>query len=187
MKQSDTSAALHARRATTSKMLDRVTRALREMRRDGGTITVAAVGRRAGVSRTFLYQNADARRLIQKEAANAQQDSDNSRLQEFATTQDSWKARALNAEGILASAYAEIARQRASLAELLGKIRDLETDLPEGSVPRLISESVELKRDLRERTGELSQARERLQAARDNNRFLDARIADLEAKLLEKK
>jgi hypothetical protein len=45
-------------------MVQRVDRALQQMRRERAVISVAAVSRRAGVSRTFLYQNPEARELV---------------------------------------------------------------------------------------------------------------------------
>jgi hypothetical protein len=45
-------------------MIQRADRALQQMRREHAAISVAEVGRCAGVSRTFLYQNAGARALI---------------------------------------------------------------------------------------------------------------------------
>jgi predicted nucleic acid-binding Zn-ribbon protein len=48
----------------------------------------------------------------------------------------------------------------------------------------LITENTTLKRRNRELTQEVSRFQERLQAARNNNRFLDNRIADLEAQLV---
>ncbi|MEU3622794.1 DUF6262 family protein [Amycolatopsis coloradensis] len=63
-----TAAALNARRSGIEKMLDRIREALRQMRRERAKITVAAVARRADVSRTFLYQNPTARQLVEDAA-----------------------------------------------------------------------------------------------------------------------
>lgn len=66
------------------------------------------------------------------------------------------------------------------------KIRDLEADLPEDGVQRLITERTTLKRQIQDLTHEKNRLNERLHAARDNNRFLDNRIADLEAQLIDR-
>lgn len=50
-----TAAALVARRSSTRAALGRVHDAISWLRREKTPISVAAVGRRAGVSRTFLY------------------------------------------------------------------------------------------------------------------------------------
>lgn len=59
-----TDAAVAARRAHVQHLLDAVNAALRRMHRDGTCVTVRGVARLAGVSRTFLYQNPDARCLV---------------------------------------------------------------------------------------------------------------------------
>ena len=48
-----------------------------------------------------------------------------------------WKDRALNAEDALKAAYAEISSQRDQIGKLLGRIRDLEIDLPANAVERI--------------------------------------------------
>lgn len=95
----------------------------------------------------------------------------------------SWRERALNEDGLKA-AHHEILTQRSTIGELVGKIRDLEADLPEDGVQRLITENTTLKHRIRELTQEVKRFQERLQAARGNNRFLDNKIADLEARLV---
>ncbi|MGW4116755.1 hypothetical protein ACWEFJ_38270 [Actinosynnema sp. NPDC004786] len=76
--------------------------------------------------------------------------------------------------------------QRNNLGHLLGRIRDLESDLPEDGVQRVVTENTTLRHQVRQLAQEKAQLEERLRAARDNNRFLDKRIADLEAELLQR-
>src|SRR5258708_13679338 len=64
-----TAAALEARRATTQAAHQRVHHVLAQMRRDKAPISVAAIARRAGVSRTFLYTNPEARAAVADAAA----------------------------------------------------------------------------------------------------------------------
>lgn len=64
-------AAIEARRAAVDQMLQRIRQALRQMRREHAHISVAAVARRAAVSRTFLYQNAQAHTLVTAAAGEA--------------------------------------------------------------------------------------------------------------------
>jgi Family of unknown function (DUF6262) len=59
-----TKAAIQARRNNTEQMLQRVRDALRQMRRDHIPAQTAMVARWAEVSRTFLYQNEQARKLL---------------------------------------------------------------------------------------------------------------------------
>ncbi|WP_267889293.1 DUF6262 family protein [Streptomyces sp. NRRL F-5122] len=56
-----TTAALAARRQKTGAALQRVHDAIARLRREKAQVSVAAVARRADVSRTFLYDNPDAR------------------------------------------------------------------------------------------------------------------------------
>jgi phage shock protein A len=83
-------------------------------------------------------------------------------------------------------AHTEIALQRNNIGQLLGKIRDLENDLPEDDVQRIVTENTALKQQVRQLTQDKRRLEERLKGARDNNRFLDKRIADLEAELADR-
>ena len=178
-----TVAALEARHAAAAVMLDRVRDALRQMKREHAKVTVASVARRADVSRTFLYQNAEARQLINEWVAVEHDRRAQDRSEHAARIEASWRERALNAEDGLKAAHHEILTQRNTIAELVGKIRDLEADIPEDGVQRLITENTTLKQQIRQLTQEVKRFQDRLHAARDNNRFLDNRIAELEAEL----
>ena len=103
-----TAAALEARRVTAQAAHQRVHHVLARMRREKAPITVAAVARRAGVSRTFLYTNPEARTAV----ADAAAASDLQRAADL-TAQDTeqeatWRERALNAEDALKAARTEI-------------------------------------------------------------------------------
>jgi outer membrane murein-binding lipoprotein Lpp len=74
--------------------------------------------------------------------------------------------------------------QRTTIGQLLGRIRDLEQDLSEDGIQRLLTENTTLKQKTRQLSQDNQRLQERLQAARDNARFLDKRVADLEAQLL---
>jgi chromosome segregation ATPase len=178
---STTTAAIEARRSATARMLQRVEQALRQMSRERARITVAAVARRADVSRTFLYQNDQARSLIAAAAADRPAGQD--RTPDPAEA--SWRQRALNAEHELKRAHSEIATQRNQIGELLGRIRDLEHDLPPDGIQRVLAENHTLRAQLRQAAQDNRRLEERLAGARDNNRFLDKRIAGLEAQLAE--
>jgi chromosome segregation ATPase len=102
-----------------------------------------------------------------------------------AQAEASWRERALNAEDALKAALSEIRTQRERIGLLLGQIRDLEDSYDEDTTQRVAAENT----TLRQRAGQLAQdnraLEEKLQAARSNNRFLDKRIANLEARLLD--
>lgn len=184
MSTSRTNAAVRARRQATQEMLERLQTALATAARDHTPVTVAAVARSARVSRTFLYQNQEARALIEQ-AAHSTRSRPGASVNGHSRTQPGWKERALNAEEALAQTQTqrEIRAQRSRIAELLGKIRDLEHNLPEGSLQRIVTENTTLKQQVRQLTQDRQHVQERLASARQNNRFLDRRTADLEAQL----
>jgi hypothetical protein len=100
---SRTSAALAARRASAQTAMERVRQAVARMRRESTPMTVAAVARRANVSRTFIYTNVDARAAIAIAIADV-----HGREDQFAgmreQSEPSWRERALNAEDALKTA-----------------------------------------------------------------------------------
>jgi uncharacterized protein DUF6262 len=150
MSTSRTDAAVRARRQATQEMLERVQTALAAMARDHTPVTVAALARTARVSRTFLYQNQQARALIEQATRTNRPHPGVSNSRSRA--QPAWRERALNAEDALQAAEGEIRTQRTRIAELLGKIRDLEHDLPEGSLQRIVTENTSLKVQVRQLT-----------------------------------
>ncbi|MGY4958339.1 DUF6262 family protein [Streptomyces nigrescens] len=181
MSTSRTDAAVQARHRATQEMLERLQTALTAAARGHTPVTVAALARTARVSRTFLYQNQQARALIEQTTrANRPHPAVSN---SGSRTQPAWRERALNAEEALAQTQREILTQRTRIAELLGKIRDLEHDLPEGSLQRIVTENTSLKQQVRQLTQDDQRLQERLASARQNNRFLDKRVADLEAQL----
>ena len=66
-----TEAALAARRRSTEAALGRVRDAIARLRREKAQVSVAAISRRADVSRTFLYGNPDARAAVAAAIAQA--------------------------------------------------------------------------------------------------------------------
>ncbi|MFF4467416.1 DUF6262 family protein [Streptomyces mirabilis] len=106
MSTSRTDAAVRARRQTTQEMLERLQTALAATARDHTPVTVAALARTARVTLTFLYQNQQARALIEKatRASRPHPAVSNS----DSRTQPAWRERALNADDALAQAQREI-------------------------------------------------------------------------------
>ncbi|MGY1984220.1 DUF6262 family protein [Nocardia gipuzkoensis] len=179
-----TAAATNARRRTVQVMLDRIRGSLDEMHRERAAITIAAVARRAHVSRTFLYQNPTAHSLVTAASAAAGRQRRGDRAAHDAQLEASWRERALNTESALTRAHQEITSQRAAIADLLGQVRDLEAELPEEATQHLVTENTTLKHSVDQLTQDNQRLRERLHSARDNNRFLDKRITDLETQLI---
>ncbi|QCX82399.1 hypothetical protein C9F11_44105 (plasmid) [Streptomyces sp. YIM 121038] len=178
-----TAAALAARRRRADSAVQRVHDALARLRREKAQISVAAIARRAGVSRTFLYNKPEARTAISAAMAQAGEHRAQFLADQDDERESTWRERALNAEDALKAAHTEIVTQRARIGELLGEIRDLETTWTEEAVQRITSENTTLKQRLRQITAENRTLDERLKAARSNLRFQDRRVADLEARV----
>jgi uncharacterized protein DUF6262 len=178
-----TAAALAARRRSTETALQRVREAVTRLRRERAQVSFAAVARRADVSRTFLYDNPEARAAVSSAMAEAGE----RRTQMLAEQDDEreaiWRERALNAEEGIKAAHAEILTQRTRIGELLGQVRDLQAEWTEEAVQRITTENTTLKRRVRQLTTDNRTLDERLKAARSNLRFQDRRIADLEAQI----
>jgi chromosome segregation ATPase len=183
--QPRTTAALAARRRDTQAALDRVHEAITRLRRDKTPVTVAAVARRADVSRTFLYTNSDAKTAVAEAIRETAAQRDRLQDEQDDAGEASWRERALNAEHALKTANHEIMTQRARIGELLGRIRDLEAEWTQDAIHRVSTENTTLKQRVRQLTADNRTLDERLNAARSNLRFQDRRIADLEARLAD--
>ncbi|MFJ4858991.1 DUF6262 family protein [Streptomyces sp. NPDC088730] len=179
-----TAAALTARRRKTEAALERVHQAIARLRREKAQVSVAAIARRADVSRTFLYDNVEARAAV----AAAMEQAGERRSLMLAEQDDereaTWRERALNAEEALKAAHTEILSQRSRIGELLGRIGDLEAEWTEEAIQRIATENTTLKQRVRQLTTDNRTLDERLKAARSNLRFQDRRVADLEAQIV---
>ncbi|MDX3024964.1 hypothetical protein [Streptomyces acidiscabies] len=140
-----------------------------------------------GVSRTFLYEHAEAADLVEKAVLKASGRRAEDRHAAQAALDAAWKERALNAEEALKATQDEILAQRRQIGELLGQVRDLSTPWQEQDVVRIMTEHSALTRKVEELNGEKRSLQDRLNASRDNARFADRRIAELEAELIETK
>ncbi|HEX3957457.1 MAG TPA: DUF6262 family protein [Trebonia sp.] len=182
---SRTAAATESRRRAAQDALGRVRDAIRQIRREKAQPSVVAVARRAGVSRSFVYDNPEARAAVSAALAEAGE----RRVQLLAAAGDqqeaTWRDRALNAEDALKAAHTEITTQRTRIGELLGQVRDLEAEWTKEAITRIATENTTLKQRVRQLTTDNRTLEERLQAARSNNRFADRRIAQLEAELAD--
>jgi hypothetical protein len=180
-----TAAAIEARRRATEHKLQQVGPAITELRRRKMTVTYPAVARRAGVSRTFLYENPNARALMEAAGTANTAPRQRDQAEQDSQAEASWRERALNAGDALKAAHAEIRAQRERIGQLLGQIRDTERELTDEAVQRITTENTTLKQRVRQLTADNRTLQERLEAARSNNRFADRRIAQLEAQVTE--
>ncbi|MFH9968570.1 DUF6262 family protein [Streptomyces mirabilis] len=185
MKPHATTAAIDARRRQTAQKLEQVEKAIGQLRRERGRLTVRAVAERAGVSVTFLYENSKARALVSNAVDASRTRQVRTAQAEHEQIEASWRERALNAEAELGRAQKEVFAQRQQIGELMGKLRDLDQMVSAESVQALTSENITFKRRVQQLTREHRTLQERLEGARSNLRFADKRIADLEAQILE--
>ena len=177
-----TAAALAARRQRTETALERVHESIARLRREKAQVSVAAVARRADVSRTFLYDNTEARAAVVAAMAEAGERRSRMLAEQDDEREATWRERALNAEDALKAAHAEILSQRTRIGELLSQIRDLQAEWTEEAIQRITTENTTLKQRIRQLLADNRTLDERLKAARSNLRFQDRRVADLEAR-----
>jgi chromosome segregation ATPase len=144
------------------------------------------VARRADVSRTFLYDNPEARGAVAAAMTLAGQRRTSMLASKDEQQEATWRERALNADEALKAAQAEIQSQRRHMGKLLGQIRDLQAEWTEEAMQRITTENTTLKQRVRQLTADNRTLDERLKAARTNLRFQDRRVADLEAQLTDK-
>lgn len=180
-----TIAAIQARRVNTQQMLQRVREAIIVLRRHKTPLTYSAVARRAAVSRTFLYENPDARSLVTDAITHTARQRGQTQTTHDDQQEATWRERALNAEDALKAAHTEIRTQRARIAQLMGQARDQEQQWSPESIAQVTNENTTLKQRVRQLAQDNRELEERLQAARSNTRFQDRRIAQIEAQLLE--
>jgi Family of unknown function (DUF6262) len=180
-----TSAANQARRSQTEHKLADVSAAISQLQRARIPITYAAIAARAGVSRTFLYDNPEARQLLADATRGAREERLARAEAHDSEWEASWRARALNAEAALRAAHEEIRVQRRRIGQLIGQQRAAERQLTDESVERITTENASLRQRVRELTNDNREQHEKLTAARSNARFLDRRVATLEAQLAD--
>jgi chromosome segregation ATPase len=181
-----TAAANKARRKRTDEKLRSVADVIAQLQRSRLPVTYPAIAARAEVSRTFLYDNPAVRDLISAAITRADGRRQHDTVARDAQAEASWQQRALNAEQALKAAHAEIRAQRTHIGELLGQLRDTQHEHDTDAIGRLSAENAALRQRIRDLTAGQRILEKRLQAARPNNRFLDRRIADLEAQLLDR-
>ncbi|MCX4637152.1 DUF6262 family protein [Streptomyces platensis] len=183
--QEKIAAAMEARHQGTARLLERVHTTLQHMHRERARVTVAAVARRADVSRTFLHQNEQAKALVAGAAKQADAQRSALRTKRAEQQDASWRERALNAEEAVKTCHGEIRLQRTRIAVLLGRVQDLEADLPSDAVQKLVTENTTLKQTVWQLSQDKGRLEDRLKGARENNRFLDKRLAELEATIAD--
>jgi uncharacterized protein DUF6262 len=131
-----TAAALEARRRRTQAKLDQVRLAIADLNKRKVPVTVSAVVRRAGVSRTFLYENPEARELVSDVIGHATIAHNLARPCPDTPAETAWRERALNAEVALKIAHGETPKNVHSVIALGHEHHD-RANLSVGGKPQL--------------------------------------------------
>lgn len=172
-------AAIEARKKDARTKLASVEQALKRLLKQKVTeVDKSHLAALAGCSRTFLYQNKDARKLIaQAEArikASPLKDAPAADLVEEAN----WRERALFAEQQLRALREKNNSLSRTVADLLGQLRDPDGTWVEDDRELLRQQNEALRTALAEERVARSEAERRLEASRSNVRRLRQNEAD---------
>jgi hypothetical protein len=172
--------AIDARRQASAEKLAAVSKVVKQLGRTGVPITVSAVHRLAGVSRSFAYENDEARALIAAAQSRSRAQALD-RVETLTAQQEaSWRERALNAEDHARDLRRELAVQRRLVGELIGRLREPDGTWIARDRERLREANEQL---LSERNGlvrERNELQRRLTGARANVSRLNAqRVVEL--------
>lgn len=172
--------AIEARRRQATTKLASVHKALKVLGRTGAPITRAAVSQLAGVSRSFTYENEQARSAIaaaqQRTHARAAVRVETMTAQEEA----SWRERALNAEEEVRKLRHEVATQRRLVGDLMGQLREPDGTWIEHDRARLRRENEQVLAERNQLLRERDDVQRRLDGARANvSRLNERRVTEL--------
>lgn len=172
--------AIDARRREATSKVALVEKAVKLLGRTGAPITRAAVSQLAGVSRSFTYENSDARSIIAAAQARTQARAE-SRPETLSTQQEaSWRERALNAEEEVRKLRQELMTQRRLVGELMGQLREPDGTWIEHDRERLRQENEVLCSERNQLLRERNELQRRLDGARANvSRLSERKVTEL--------
>jgi len=172
--------AIDARRRDSAIKVAAVSKVVKLLGRSGAPVTRATVVRLAGVSRSFTYENEEARTII---------DAARSRCEATALTrigtmtaqeEASWRERALHAEDYAQQLRKEIAIQCRLVSDLTGQLREPDGTWIERDRDRLRCSNEALLTERNQLVRERNGLQRKLEAARANvSRLLDKRVTEL--------
>jgi hypothetical protein len=172
--------AIAARRLTAERKSEAVGKAVKVLARTGAPITCAGVARLAGVSRSFVYENGQARDLVTTAQARTQARTAGRIPATTAQQEASWRERALNAEQHARDLQRELTAQRRLAAGLLGQLRQPDGTWLADERDRLQAENEHLLTERNQLARERNDLQRKVDAARANlARLTERRVADL--------
>lgn len=172
-------AAIDARKKDSLTKLASVEQALKRLLKQKVTeIDKSQLATLAGCSRTFLYQNEDARQLIAQAETRMKASSLKRVRDSDAVEEANWRERALFAEQQLRETRAKNNSLSRSVADLLGQLRDPDGTWVEDDREQLRQQNETLRAALAAERLARSDAERRLEASRSNVRHLRQKEAD---------
>ena len=172
-------AAIDARKKDSLTKLASVEQALKRLLKQKVTeIDKSQLATLAGCSRTFLYQNEDARQLIAQAETRMKASSLKRVRDSDAVEEANWRERALFAEQQLRETRAKNNSLSRTVADLLGQLRDPDGTWVEDDREQLRQQNETLRAALAAERLARSEAERRLEASRSNVRNLRQREAD---------
>lgn len=172
--------AIDARRRAAAAKVDSVEKAVKLLGRTGGPITRASVAKLAGVSRSFTYENPQARASIAAAQDRAMASAHAQAETATAEQEASWRARALNAEDALRRLRQELTTERRLVADLLGQLREPDGTWLSQDRERLRNENERLLAERNQLVREVDDLRRRLDGARSQvSRLNERRVTEL--------
>lgn len=172
-------AAITARRKDSLAKLASVEQALKRLLKQKVTeIDKSHLAALAGCSRTFLYQNQDARKLVAQAETRMKASPVKGAPASDAVDEANWRERALFAEQQLREARAKNISLSRTVADLLGQLRDPDGTWVEDDREDLRQQNEALRAALAAERLARCEAERRLEASRSNVRNLRQREVD---------
>jgi hypothetical protein len=164
---------INGRRADTARRRQRVLTTLDNAIVTGSEISISAIARAAGVHRTFFYRHPDLIELVHTAETNPRGGTNTTAT----VSKASLLADLANAKGRAARQDARIHQLERKLTELLGEQAWAESGLDaHDDVEQLKRRITTLEEHLADRTAELDERTQDLEAARASNRELMTRL-----------
>ncbi|MGH9190753.1 MAG: DUF6262 family protein [Acidimicrobiales bacterium] len=144
----------------------------------GSAFSIAALARRAGVSRRFIYDHPELRAEAERRSAEIADRHGGALVASARVSAASLRADLANATAQNQRLEAELAALRRRLGQVLGQevLADLATNRTADAVAALAPRVGELERELFEAQEQLARGTEEIEAARQINRELLARL-----------
>jgi hypothetical protein len=172
--------AIQARRRHAAAKVKAVEKAVKALGRTGAPITRAAVTQLAGVSRSFTYENDEARLVITGAQARSRARVGHRIDTMTAQQAASWRERALNDEDQLRVMRHDLQAERRLVADLIGQLREPDGTWIEQDRDRLRAENQHLLTERNRLLRERDTLRRKLEGARANlARINERRVREL--------